>query len=833
MNLQETRRSFSSGELDPGLRTAEDLELFRTGLRRARNILVSPTGGFRDRGGFAHVSYLRNRLEALALDGATVTAATGGGVVVGVDPITGEPIFIVTDPVVPAGGGAIVHVDFGAAVLVACVDVINLSISGAAAFDSWRVEYSTDNAAWTPWGQDFDAGPDPSTRRSSGQPRDQVTARYWRVLGKADIAGRTVQIPELAFWREGASLSDVQAYGFAFDVDAEYCLFHTDRSIEIFTNGQWVVSVPAPHSHGDVRSVTYAQSLDTLLLFLPARPPWRVFRVRGDGEWDARTQAFENIPRVKYEGMTYSNGVDEKQSVLLLNMDPGTDQFLLRVKGEETGAITFAGDNATTTTNIQTALAATAGVGSGNVSVAKIGNRLWEVTFQGALGQQPVPIMSFAFLGPGTGDEIIDVQRTRQGKFGGEPLFSALRGWPACGRFYQQRLALGGFASRPATVLFSVQGDYFNMDVEIAEGDGAIALGIDDDQMKRIRRFWSGDHFLIFTDDAEFWIVDRAIERGPALSFARSTSRGLFPGSPLLEADDTILFLQRDGRALRGYEFDEGVQSYVAPPVSRLSPHLIRQAGSMAAMRGDGPEGADLVFIANGDGRATVCALLQSERFAPFHDWDTPHGAFLAFGSEGRGTIYAATQRMAGGVTSRRVEIYDPGFLYDAGVSQVHGSPVSVQGGLAHLEGLSVEMWLDGRPHGAAVVSGGQIALPVPATTVQAGLAFTPEAELTPMTAGPGPQGVTDSFVRIHEVTVSVRDTGALSVAANGGPARKAALRRYGPGALKSVDDTLFTGEVHIKGLGGTKRQSTVTITQAFRAPLRVTGVVMHARSTS
>ena len=827
MNHRETRRSFSAGELDPGLVVADDLAIYSKGLRKGRNILVSPTGGFTDRGGFRHSAFLRNRLEGISLASATITTPPGGSTVIGFDPVTEEPIIVITDPVVPIGGGAIVHVDFGAAVEVGLVDITDLAISGADALDSWCVEYSNDDASWTAFGASFDAYAQVTSRRAALAPGESVTARYWRLYGKADIAGRTFSAPAMTFWRETDQLSNVKAFSVSFDSETEYCLFATDRTLEVYAEGGRVVSIATVHTHEQIPDVTETQSLDTLLLFHPDVPVRRVFRVRGNAEWDSRAQAFENVPLVQFEGETYTNGRNEKQAVLLLKMTDGTDKFSLRFDGEDTAAIDYDGNDNDTGNNIKAALEALDNVETGDISVTRIGNNLFEVEFGGSLAQRRLPVMSFAFLGPGDGDEIMEVTRTQEGKRGGEPVFSASRGYPACGRFFQQRLTLAGFRARPASVLFSVLDDYFNLDVEIEQADGAILLGIDDDQMKRIRQLWAADRFQLFTDDSEFFIDTRGIAKGELIPFARATGRGLLQGSSVVEADDVTLFVQRDGQALRAFFFDESVQSYRSPPVSRLSPHLIKAPVSMAARRGDGPAGAEMVFLANEDGSGTLLCLLQSEDFSPFVQIDTAGDRFVAFGAEGRSTLYAVTER--GG--RRRVEVYDPTLLYDAGVRRSYESDTDTVDGLEHLEGRTVELWLEGRPWGEAVVSGGSVELPAFAREVQLGLKFEVEAELTPGTQGPGPMGVHNVPVRHYEVSVSIRDTGALSLSANGQPPKKAILRSYGTTALQSVDEVLFTGDVIFRGLGGVKRQSTVTISQPFRAPLDVAGVVLNYRS--
>lgn len=828
MQVGDVRRSFSSGVLDPTLEAAGELELHRRGLIDGRNIIISPTGGFGDRGGFRHVAHVRNQLTPLSLDGAAVSAPSGGVIVTGFNPQTGEPIIEATNPVAPIGGGALVHVDFGAPVAVGCVDITDLSVDGDDALDSWRVEYSEDNVSWSTLGEAFDAYSDPTSRRAAAEPGDSVTARYWRVYSDASLGGRTVQVPALSFWREVALVSNVRAFSFSFDAGAQYMLVASDRTLEVYEHGARLVAIPSPFTHDQVPDISEAQSLDTLLLFHPDVQPWRVFRVRGDREWDARHQTFKEVPRVQFEGVTYTNGVNEKQALSLLTFNTN-DEFTLAFKGERTAPIAWVGDNATTTANIASGLQALPTIGAGNVSVTREGQNYWVIEFTGTLAQEPQPTLSFSFIGPGDGNESISIDEVREGERGGEPLFGPLRGWPSCGRFYQQRLVLAGFKSRPASLAFSVLGDYYNFDVTIEEADAALVFGIDHDEMKRIRALFGADRLFLMTDDSEFFLANRAISAQEPPELIRTSGRGILAGSNVIEADDTVLFASASGDAIRAIVYDDGLQKFTAPPVSRLCPHLIKSPLGLASVRAGGPEGAELAVMANSDGSAAMCALLQAERFTPFVEWRTAEGdQFLGFAAEGRDTLYALTERG----NRRRVEVYDPAFLYDGGAARSYPEPVLSVDGLQHLEGRRVELWLDGRPRGAVDVDEGRIDLPIAAREVQLGLYFEVKASLTPLSSGPGGLSLFDRYVRIEGVTVTVRNTGALSVQVGDTPARLVDLRAYGAAAFSPVDGALYTGDRRLKGLGRYEKRPSVSLAQPFRAPLRVLGISMEGRAT-
>ena len=827
MNYTKSYPNLSAGELDPGLAARQDLSFYEKGLKAAKNILCRPKGGFEDRGGFVHVGKVRAELEAVSIPPGAVTVPSGTTTIT-TGP-GGDPIIIVTDPVVPSGGGYVMQVDFGQAETIHLMDVFQFEVSGAAASEAWQVEYSDDAVSWTLWAGPW-ASDGEQSRRAGLEPGEAVSARYFRVYGLAAIAGRTFSAGEVRFWRESSTMSPVRLFGFSYDADVDYLMVQTDRNIEIYNDKSRVASVPVPHTAADLARVSREQDLDTLFLFHEDYAPLRVLRYGGDDEWDVPELELENIPREQFSGVTYTNGVNEVQEVLADRMTSGTDRFQLSYSGKETAGIVYDGDNSTTASNIQSALIALSNIGSGNVTVARTGVNVFSVTFTGDLAQAPQPLMGFKFVSGGDGDEVLQVSRITEGQKGGEPIMSTSRGWPACGALFGGRLILAGLKSRPSTTLASVIGDLFNFDIEL-EGDGALSFALNDGG--KIRAVYPGRSLAFFTDEAEYWLTDRVLVKGEPINFARSSERGISASVPPLMVDDRLVFVALDGRSVRDFAYSDPQQSFVAPDVSRLSSHLVRNPADWAAVRTGDHGGADLVAMANETGGATIVGVMGDEEFLAFHNWETD-GTFLSFGVEGRGSLYAAIEREIDGVTARYLEHYDEDELYDA--ASVFTDPGATLTGLDHLEGKSVELWLDGRPWPAQTVASGALTLPTAAGTVseaRVGLGFEVKAEiLPPINAQTG--GGLGKVSRIFEVRATLTDTGNLACRANGLDDEYVFdLRDMGDGAFAAVDDVLFTGTARVAGLMGTQRNASLTLHQTFRAPLQVLALDLDVREVS
>jgi len=116
---------FSGGELDPACIGRRDLKAYASSLALAVNCMPRPQGPLHRRPGLAHVSMIRNTLEAVATDGATVSVPNGGtaaGLTNG-DGFQSGTAVGTTDPYVVA------EFDFGAPVEIGLIDLEDFAFS--------------------------------------------------------------------------------------------------------------------------------------------------------------------------------------------------------------------------------------------------------------------------------------------------------------------------------------------------------------------------------------------------------------------------------------------------------------------------------------------------------------------------------------------------------------------------------------------------------------------------------------------------------------------------------------------------------------------------------
>lgn len=115
--------NFTAGELDPSCLGRRDLKPYSAALALCVNMLPIPQGPIRRRPGLAHCAMIRNRLEAVATDGVTVTVPNGGLAA----NLTNGTGFESDTGLSSTDGYVVAEFDFGAPVAIGMVDLIDFA----------------------------------------------------------------------------------------------------------------------------------------------------------------------------------------------------------------------------------------------------------------------------------------------------------------------------------------------------------------------------------------------------------------------------------------------------------------------------------------------------------------------------------------------------------------------------------------------------------------------------------------------------------------------------------------------------------------------------------
>lgn len=809
--------SFNAGELAPELAGATGLKQFHAGALRMENVEPVPQSGFRLAPRTRLVGEARRPMQAVFISPLTVTLVQSIG--------TG-PFF-----------------DTGAVRQIAAVEIAVFSGDSAVTQRRLAVQaLDTVDNVWKTIGGAYvvPTAASPATRRAARPPRDPISARYVRVVAieTLDIA-IDLTITSVSVFEETAGDAPAHRWAHLTREDGlAYVAILTAFNVDLWRDGVFVGAVGSGIPEADLADLCLLPSDDTLLLFHRNHAPRRLLWRGADHDWSYDLLPFTRIPQVRYDGVY----VDAAEVWYLYFRWP-TSGFT--IGGGATFTVSVDGDAAlpqivvdggggvpdwtVTAGNLQAALLLLPGVETGLTvapGITGAGYAELIVTFAGGNAGQNFDVSGRIVSST---EAALSSERHTRGEMGGEDIMSTARGWPACAAFYQGRLVMGGFRSKPTAVLFSRPNEYFDLNTELAAANAAMLIAIDAGADERVLHMAQARHLVIFTNAAHYYVADRAVSATAAPNVVKSERGGVAATIAPLEQDDVLLAVNGERSALLAISYDDVRQGYAGEPISLLSSHLLRGVAAMALQVRSAETDANRVWMVRDDGLIVVAHLLRGQEVGAFVRWSTD-GLARGVVVDGANRVFLTIDRAVGAGDRRLfIERVDPAAMFDGEVSYTFAAPGTIIGGLGAHEGRPVWAFAEGYAVGPLTVANGFAALPWLASgTVTAGRWSPPVVE----TLSP-PRDVAERVVlrrpaRIHTARLDVLDTTSLAVGANGGPARNQPLARFGdPAALPTPPRS---GEIVATGLTGFADAPTLTITQTRPGRLQVRAVTLEAR---
>lgn len=827
--------NFSKGVLDDAMSERVDTEHYYRALRRGRNIICNPQGGFRRRDGGMMKSRLRRCLDAVPLantatNPVTVTAPSGGTAANLTDQ---DPATKVTTTSTPAGGGAelvVVQIDLGAARTIAAVDLIDYSVATGSGTSAAFVASSADAASWTDFGTPTDLSTTVTSRRVALAPGQTVTARYWRFLVRPEAATGAVSIGTMHLWSEGTRLSAIKRLSFVYSSADTFELMLTDRNIDVFRLGVWQAAIAVEHRSSQVRACTQAQALDTLLLMHHEVQPPLIYRQGSATNWDFRPAVWANVPLQPATADAQGNR-DSIQRVTISNV-ADNDLVVLAIEGRIAQPIAKSQDVTAMAAAVQAALEALPNVVAGltvSVIAATPTTLDFAVAFTGTTNAGRFwPLLSADV--PFNADAASTTSVLQDGRKMGSAnaLFGTSMGWPRAAVYFQARLWLGGLHQFPQTLVSSRVALYFDLDQSSGLGAArGISATLDTDQVVTIRHLWSGRHLTAFTDVSEWYVPDRIIDGTTAISFIETTTYGCLQEAMPAAIDGGIFFVQPSGTVIRDFLWDEGQQDYAAGAISLLSTDMIGRIVDIDFRTSAEQAEGSAVIGASADGRAFLLVFMRGENVISFSEQTHADGLIRTISvDEGDRAISVVVERTVSGQADLWLERWTAGNYLDSAVERpVIGRVIS---DLAHLEGKTVWAYVDRDPVGPFTVVDAAITLPIDGTTAIVGLDHNISAKPMALKDKLQDGTVLRRKKRIHTATAVVKDTSGFAVSANGQPPREARLRVFGEVLGVPVLDRLTSGPVRFSHLLGSTDDGDFEITQPTPGPFILKSLMLE-----
>jgi len=572
---------------------------------------------------------------------------------------------------------------------------------------------------------------------------------------------------------------------FEFSVTDHYMLVFTNQRMYIFKDRTLITNINGTgNDYLAVTAVTsdilstmcWTQSADTLIVTHKDINPVRIVRDATDSSWTVSNLAFDSIPKYAFT-LSLSN--------------PGATL----TPSDVSGSITL-----TASTGVFSA-------GSVNqyINIAPQG-RCRIVSYISTTKVEAVteiPLFSTDVVASGNWEL----------EAGYENVWSVSRGWPRTCTFHEGRLFFGGSRSRPSTMWGSKVALFFDFNPDQAYDDDAIEATLDTNSLNIITDMISGRDLQVFTTGGEFFVPQQGLDPiTPANFFAKAVSRnGSREGIRVQQLQSGTLYVQRQGKALNEFQYNDTTLSYISTSISLLSSHLINNPIELALRKASSTEESDSLLMLNGDGTISAYSILRQQNvIAPSRI--ITNGDIKDVGVDIE-DIYTVTKRTFDSVDRYFIEVLDDASLTDC---SFQGGAASGASSLPH-EGASINILADGNVLADEVVTSGAVTFDRASTTsYEVGLGFNVVIKTLPFEPRMS-VGVRTGFKkRILEVNAILYETQHLIINDVLVP-----IRTLDTAGTLDASTIEFTGTKVINGLLGYTKDAQITVSQNL--PLKLT----------
>ena len=664
MRQDVIQSSFLSGVLSPEAAARVDTSAYNEALLEGENVVPRPLGGLRRRPGLRFVDTLPNALTRLT--GMTITAPRGGTTANANDDDATTSVVTTTD-VESINPFVIVHYDLGSALSVNFADVVGLVATGGSSTE-FRIQYSTDNAAWSDLGDAFELVDD-TTRSYRRGSLAAVSARYWRVakVGGTNMGAVDTELQEFSLWQNSATLSEVKLFGFEVSTEVRYVVAVTDRSLTVYYNDALYAQLPAPYASADVQDLDAAQNQDSLVIVHEDYAPRLLLPELSTMYFDPIV--FNSQVQYDYDDASSPTPTSEIQVIAFASGWKQGETFQMELEGARTAAITFSGDatsaeQSATAANIAREVQKLYTVpGFYGVSCARTGVLQYTVTFASA-SAKTYELMSGT---PLTAATDMAVARSQAGVPRTEDVWSDARGWPRTVTFFEGRLFFGGTRSLPQSLFGSKVNQILEFDSDEADDSDALFTTLNGQQFNAIQGLFAGRSLQFFTSGGEYrYAKQQGVPITPADAPTSQTQYGSARIRPVA-IDGSTLYVQRTRKALRDFRYSYEEDAYNSLGVSALAPHLMNDIVDLTVWNGSRTDEIGLAFVVNGDGTLAVFSSRREQNVSAWCRWTTT-GMFKA-ATGLLESVYFAVQRTIDGTAHIFLEVTDPLYYTDCAVA--------------------------------------------------------------------------------------------------------------------------------------------------------------------
>ncbi len=775
--IRTVQQRFTAGELDPLLLGRSNLEYYYNAAETMTNVIVIPQGGFKTRPGLEYIARLQ---PTVTREAAPTITAPNGGTGGNANDLDAATVLLTTTNLSTTDDYVVASYDLGSAKTVSFVDIVGLTLT-AGVNDEFDIEGSLNGSAWTVIG----AVPEISTTAISFRYRINASYRYIRLIrnGTTDETTAKVQIQEFNVFTTTGTLSNARLVPFNQSNLNRYVLLFTDQNIAIYKNGVFQTDVRAlEFTSARLARINWTQSADTGIFVHESIYPHRLLR-NSDTDWDFDPITFEFIPKYDFVA-TITNPA----------------QTLTPSAVDGTVTLTAGGGTIFSAASV-------------NQYVNGNGGRARIVAYTSATvvtAVVEIPFFNITAMASGSWEY----------ETGWEDAWSVTRGFPRAVTFHQSRLWFGGSTALPQNLWGSRVGLFFDFDPGALGDSDSIDVQIQDDDVNVVINLYSQRTLQIFTTSSEYAVLTSLNEpiTPKNINVTRQTQKGSSEGLRVYENEGQTVYVQRGGKTILGYIFNDVENAYTNDEISLLSSHLVISPVDMTIRKSTDTDETNLLLLVNGDGTLTAATLLVKQNVVGFAR-QTTEGSFLNTCVDDV-TPYFVVERELDGETHRYLERFNSDMVTDAGYLTISGLPQDTFSTPSHLDGVECKVRADGSIMANQTPIAGSVTIERDAEDYfEIGLDFIPYVKTLPVEfpeLGP----MLGRKVRISEVALRLYETVGIRVSSNGVVFRGFGLA--GAGSPLDAPPPSFTGDKIVSGIKGWSYRGQIEITQDTALPMTI-----------
>lgn len=233
--------------------------------------------------------------------------------------------------------------------------------------------------------------------------------------------------------------------------------------------------------------------------------------------------------------------------------------------------------------------------------------------------------------------------------------------YPSCVTLHEGRLVFGASDSFPTRLWFSKAGELDNLTTGTNAAD-AMIFTVAADQANRIRWLASAEDYLAFgTSGSEFRVAGGGNNDGLTptnISVKPSSFNGVAAIRPI-RLDSYILYIQRNGKTVRSFEYDALRDGYTSPDRTLLADHIGKSKFKQLSYTAGAP---NIIWGVRNDGKLIGLTFDPAQQVVAWHPHNT-QGNYLSIGTipeeNDDDELWQVVERTIDGVTKRYVE-YTP-----------------------------------------------------------------------------------------------------------------------------------------------------------------------------